>query len=100
MWFPQFIKVMDLDSILAIKNFVKSQSTHAEKSFAGQWPAKGFDKFFDLQNFLTMVVLLLLLYENALWISSTEGMLPKMPLRPFIMERNFVMNNDIDFLVT
>ena len=39
----------------------------------------------------------LLLYDNVLWIYSTEGMLPKMPLRPFIMARNFVMNNDIDF---
>ena len=56
-----------------------------------------FDKFFNLQKTFMMVVLLLLLYENALWIYSTEGMLPKMPLRPFIMERNFVMNNDIDF---
>ena len=65
---------------LILKKLVKSQIRHTEKPFAGHmWSAKGlvskgffsmttlwFDKFFDLQSFLMMVVLLLLLYENRL----------------------------------
>ena len=49
-----------------LKNLVKSLSGHAEKPL---W----FDKFFDLQSFLMMVVLLLLLYENDKLLQKLAG---------------------------